>query len=252
MYEQIDDFLGNPAHQLNAYIAAYMKRVPFENIDVQNGVPISTEMDDLFNKIVERGRGGYCYEMNTFFKNYLIDKGFHAYNVAATIRTPDGWTREGTHMSTLVEMDGQLYVSDVGFGDLPLQALPIHPEDVSVVIEDVNGKYRAVDKGDYFQVEKWDEDGFKVKYRAEYTPREIGFFADNLYYNQHDPNSIFVKKLVVTLPIEEGRVTMSEQHLTRTVNGEKHVQDVTKDNYRGLLKQYFNMDIPIKRLEEKA
>ena len=43
-----------------------MLTVPFENIDVQNGKPISVDIDALFNKIVHDKRGGFCYELNSF------------------------------------------------------------------------------------------------------------------------------------------------------------------------------------------
>ena len=51
-----------------------MLTVPFENIDVQNGKPISVDIDALFNKIVHDKRGGFCYELNSFFKAYLLQK----------------------------------------------------------------------------------------------------------------------------------------------------------------------------------
>ena len=48
---------------------AFMLTVPFENIDVQNGKPISVDIDALFNKIVHDKRGGFVMELNTFSKH---------------------------------------------------------------------------------------------------------------------------------------------------------------------------------------
>lgn len=234
--------------QLNQLIAHYASTVPFENISVQNKVAIDVKLESLFHKIIESRRGGYCYEMNTFFKHYLLYKGYDAYNVSATIRTPDGWSREGSHMSLLVQLD-RLYVADVGFGDLPLQALPITPEDEAVVIHDVNGQYRAVERDNGFVVQKMKEGEFQTLYRAEFAPRDLSYFDDNLYYNQHNPDSIFVKKLIITLPLSDGRVTMSERNLTITKQDEKEVQAVTKDNYRQFLNDYFGMDVAINKWE---
>ena len=50
---------------LNHYITRFMYTVPFENISVQNQIPISVNIDDLYEKIVINHRGGFCYEMNT-------------------------------------------------------------------------------------------------------------------------------------------------------------------------------------------
>ena len=60
---------------LNYYIKRYMLTVPFENINVQNGVPISVEINDLYDKLINQQRGGFCYEMNHFFGTYLEEKG---------------------------------------------------------------------------------------------------------------------------------------------------------------------------------
>lgn len=51
-----------------------MLTVPFENIDVQNGKPISVDIDALFNKIVHDKRGGFCYELNSFLKHIYYKK----------------------------------------------------------------------------------------------------------------------------------------------------------------------------------
>lgn len=42
----------------------------------------------FFNKIVHDKRGGFCYELNTFFKAYLQQKGFNPELMSATIHTP--------------------------------------------------------------------------------------------------------------------------------------------------------------------
>jgi N-hydroxyarylamine O-acetyltransferase len=41
--------------------------VPFENLDVQQGKVISLVPEEIYRKIVERNRGGYCYEVNGLF-----------------------------------------------------------------------------------------------------------------------------------------------------------------------------------------
>jgi arylamine N-acetyltransferase len=249
MIKEMDRFLGHPSSGLDDYISSYMKRVPFENIDVQNKVPISVELEDIFDKIITRGRGGFCYEMNTLFRRYLNAKGYYAYNVSATVKHPDGWTREGSHMSTLVK-SGELYVADVGFGDLPLKAMPIRPMDEAVVIEDVNGRYRAVETDGGFEVQKDRGQGFETLYRGGFTPREIEAFQDNLEYNQHHPDSIFVRKLIITQPKSDGRVSMSESSLTITQDGKKEKYDVNGRNYRKFLKEHFDLDVEIKRFEK--
>ena len=56
---------------------AHVHTVPFENLDIHLGQRISLEPSDLFTKIVTRKRGGYCYEVNSFFAMILQAFGFH-------------------------------------------------------------------------------------------------------------------------------------------------------------------------------
>ncbi len=78
---------------------------------------ISVDIDALFNKIVHDKRGGFCYELNTFFKAYLQQKGFNPELMSATIHTPSGGrSQNGSHASLVVSINNVFYVTDVGFG----------------------------------------------------------------------------------------------------------------------------------------
>lgn len=238
-------------NSLNHYIRRFMYTVPFENINVQNGVPISVNVDDLFNKIVHQHRGGFCYEMNTLFQNYLKEKGFHLDCVSGTVHAPDdSWSRDGSHMSTIVHLDKD-YIADVGFGDLPTEAIPItRPDDVHI-IHDTNGYYRAItDEDDTIHLQKQiDREHWRTSYKTQFTPRNWPYFIEHLHYNEHDPRSIFVQNLIITMPKHYGRVSMSNEHLTVTTRHDKQKERVTHDNYKKLIKKHFGIDATIKALE---
>lgn len=238
---------------LNYYTEQYMLTVPFENIDVQNGVRISVEVDDIYNKIVNRNRGGYCYEMNILFQAYLITKGFNARISSATIHTPNGGrSQPGSHVSLFVIIDDIFYVADVGFGDLPLHTIPITTEEQTHNIDDVTGVFRGIfqdEKQNSFFIQKWENSTWNTKYEAELKESNIHDFDANIEYNQTNPNSTFVKRLIITMPKYYGRVTMSQDNLTITEGQKKYKKGVTKENYRLLLQKYFNMNVKIQRLE---
>lgn len=252
---QIDaeDVHGVNLETLNHYLERYKLTIPFENIDVQNQKPISVDIDDLFDKIVHKNRGGFCYELNTLFYQYLLEKGFDAHMVSATTHPADGvWSRTGSHMSLLVYLD-RPYVADVGFGDLPLHAIPLDKAANADSIYDINGYYRAVYiDSNKFHMQKWQGDYWRTSYEATQTTRGIEDFRDPLAYNQHNENSVFVRKLMITMPKSYGRVSMSENDLTITKDGEKSKTPVTKDNYRQFLKDYFGLDVSINRLENQS
>lgn len=237
---------------LNYYLQHFMLTVPFENIDVQNGIPISVDIDHLYNKIVNNNRGGFCYELNTLFKYYLNHRGFITDNVSATIHTPDGGrSRKDSHMSTLVTIDDAQYIADVGFGDLPLSALRVTTIENADSIIDMSGQFRAVimeDKNVHLQ--KLINSQWQTLYEAELIPKSIDDFEDSIEYNQSNPNSIFVQRLLVTQPQSFGRATMSFNHLTLTKQGDKKQIDVTPSNYQKILQDYFDLDVTIDRLEK--
>src|SRR5215471_3403088 len=49
---------------LGALHLAHQRTVPFENLSIHLGEPISLDEADLIAKIVTRRRGGFCYELN--------------------------------------------------------------------------------------------------------------------------------------------------------------------------------------------
>ena len=52
---------------LHALMRHQLFSVPFENLDVQAGKVVSLVPEDIADKLLHRGRGGYCYEVNGLF-----------------------------------------------------------------------------------------------------------------------------------------------------------------------------------------
>ena len=57
---------------LTDLIACHSATIPFENIDVFLGRPIPIDAASVAAKLVDRGRGGYCFEQNTLLLAALI------------------------------------------------------------------------------------------------------------------------------------------------------------------------------------
>lgn len=97
-----------------------MCAIPYENLDVRLGREIRLDRDSLVAKLVDGGRGGYCYEQNLLFAAVLEDLGIRFTRHLGRVRMLDTVSpRPGTHMALVV--DGRL--CDVGFGS----ATPIGP-----------------------------------------------------------------------------------------------------------------------------
>uniref|UniRef100_UPI0035C75EEC arylamine N-acetyltransferase n=1 Tax=Serratia quinivorans TaxID=137545 RepID=UPI0035C75EEC len=103
----------------------HMLSVPFENLSIIYRQGIHLEEPALFNKIVERNRGGFCYELNRLFAALLKDIDFNVQFISGEIRARDGsFGAPFDHMALMVELD-QPYLVDVGFGDSFLTPLKI-------------------------------------------------------------------------------------------------------------------------------
>ena len=102
---------------LDGLVYAHQCRIPFENLDVYAfHRPISLGIADLFQKIVMNKRGGYCFEMNALFTALLNALGYHAWACMCRILRSKDYIPPVMHRGVLVELDGQLYFCDVGYG----------------------------------------------------------------------------------------------------------------------------------------
>jgi N-hydroxyarylamine O-acetyltransferase len=113
------------AESLAGLHEAHAAAIPFENLDILLGRPISLDLADLQAKIVAGRRGGYCFEQNTLFQAVLEAVGFEVTALAARVRG-GGVVRPRTHMLLRVELGGGPSLADVGFGgDGPVRPLPL-------------------------------------------------------------------------------------------------------------------------------
>ena len=97
---------------------AHQIAVPFENLSIHLGEPISLDEDGLIGKIVSRRRGGFCYELNGAFALLLQALGVHVERVAARVYADGQPGPPFDHLALIVRpADGSgPWLADVGFG----------------------------------------------------------------------------------------------------------------------------------------
>ena len=99
--------------------------IPYENIDVQLGTLVDQDIERIFDKLVIRKRGGWCYEMNGLLGWALTAIGFRVMRVAAGIlRSERGDVALGNHLVLMVDLD-RIYVADLGIGDGIREPIPL-------------------------------------------------------------------------------------------------------------------------------
>lgn len=124
---------------------AHAQSIPYENLDVQLGAPVTREIGAIFDKIVRRRRGGWCYEMNGLLGWALEEIGFDVDFLAGGVtRDINGDAVVGNHLVLLVGVDGRKWVGDVGFGDGLIEPSPL--EEGPVESHPLKGAFKSLGK----------------------------------------------------------------------------------------------------------
>lgn len=222
--------------------------IPFETLDIYNQIPIFLQTGILFQKVVLDKRGGYCYELNILFHQLLSLCGFKVSMVAGRLLHNYGYGRAFEHMALIVELHGQKWLVDVGYGDFSLAPLSIQPGEIQSdgrnffqIIDPV-----VVDGKEWLGVAKWNtgRQDFKIDYIFTLTPRCMEDFAFMNEFHQNSPDSHFAGNLICTLPTAEGRISLIKNRLIRTENGKRVVRHIRDEDHREkILEKYFHMDM---------
>jgi N-hydroxyarylamine O-acetyltransferase len=119
-----DGDLAPTADTLRALHRAHVDAIRFENLDVVLGRGIAVDLDSVQAKLVERRRGGYCYEHGVLFAAVLERLGFPVERMLARVGGEElERPRAPTHMTLRAHADGERWLADVGFGSGLLEPL---------------------------------------------------------------------------------------------------------------------------------
>jgi N-hydroxyarylamine O-acetyltransferase len=222
---------------------AHTHSVPFENLDIHLGRPLSLEAADLFAKIVTRRRGGYCYELNGAFEMLLHALGFHVQGLLARVLQNTATLLPRTHQISLVTIENEAWISDVGSGRNSLRApLPLRPG----LIEQQGP--------DTFRLQQTDRQWYLLQKRVGEEWRDVYAFTlepflpvDYLplnHWHSTSPRSQFTQKRICTMPTPNGRILAVDMEFrifadrsTRTIQARSSAE------YVHLLQEHFGLQI---------
>lgn len=94
---------------------AHISHIPFENLDIMAGIPLSLDRDHLFHKVIECRRGGVCSELNTLYNWLLESLGFQTVSYSSRIIAKTAPVQAKSHRVLGVTLKDGLYLTDVGF-----------------------------------------------------------------------------------------------------------------------------------------
>ena len=222
---------------LQALHQVHLLAVPFENLDISLGRAIVLDEASLWTKIVEHHRGGFCYELNGLFAQLLRALGFQVDLLSAAVaRETGGFGPEFDHLTLLVHLE-QDWLADVGFGESFRQPLRLQAGQTQ---QQSGSSYRLEREGEFWIYQEWD-DAWKPAYRFHVQPHVLRDFAAMCHYHQTSPASHFTQQRVCTLATPSGRITLSDQRLITTRDGERTERVLTDQDYQTVLGSAFGI-----------
>lgn len=220
----------------------HLLHVPFENLDIQYGIPIELNREAFYQKIVLRRRGGFCYELNGLFFELLSRLGFNVKQVSAQPCDANGvYSPVFDHMALVVRLGHAEYLVDVGFGDFfltPKKLVPGEPQT------DATGEY-ILDQGDglSWQINKLEDGQLSPQYKFQNRHVPLEQFQQRCDFHQTDPDSHFKKQKVVSLATKDGRTTLTAERLKITTAAGLRETIFPSDEFETRLMDVFGIEI---------
>ncbi|MBX2989705.1 MAG: arylamine N-acetyltransferase [Bacteroidetes bacterium] len=219
---------------------SHMMSVPFENLDIHTGTEILLDESRFFEKIVNRNRGGFCYELNGLFAGLLREIGFDVTLCSAQVFQEERPGPEYDHLTLIVHLD-EPWLADVGFGDSFLE-----PLGMNSAVDQVHGgiAYRISDDGEAVTLWRRKPEGKdEPQYIFNKKPRLLSEFSGMCTYHQTSPLSHFTRKRICSLAMPDGRITLSDNRLILASNGKRTERELTDFEYKVALNEHFGIDL---------
>lgn len=199
---------------LDTIAARHTAAIPFENLDPFRGVPNRLDLDSLQRKLVQGGRGGYCFEHGLLLRAALQGLGFPVTPLAARVLWGADVTAitARTHMLLLVDVDGERRVIDTGFGGMTLtgtlrlehdteQPTPLEP-------------FRLVDLDGDWAMQALVGDEWRTTYRFDLHPQQPIDYEPTNWYLSTWPESRFVTSLMAARATADRRFALGGRRLS--------------------------------------
>ncbi|NND04694.1 MAG: arylamine N-acetyltransferase [Acidimicrobiia bacterium] len=225
---------------LSSLQSAHMTAVPFENLHVFHGRGVSTAAEWSIPKVVEQGRGGWCFELNGAFSTLLEALGFEVTRLAAGVLLNDGVPPPmPDHLTLRVDLD-EPYLVDVGFGDSFISPLLLN---LDAAQDGGDTAYRLRSDGEFRILERASDDGWAPQYRFTLEEHKLADFTDRSDFLQATPSEHWTEAPFATRLIDGGpdRVWLLRNRIKLRRDGQVSVTAVPADRWAETLHDWFGM-----------
>jgi len=221
----------------------HIARYSFNSLAVVLGQDISLEVEAIFSKIVEKQRGGYCFEHNKLVLTVLKELGFDVRLLMAKVIYNRDVDVARTHRVTLLNLDGEDYIVDTGFGHFGAR----YPVKLELGLEQDQGDavYRIVQNSnqDYcYQVLK--EDAFFTLYTFNLHHYSEAECLPAHFYSHKSPDAAFVNNMVVCRKFYNDILSLRNSELFRISNSGTVTTVITSaKQLHQILTETFELDL---------
>ena len=246
---------------LRALHNLHPQAIPFENLDPLLRRPVKLDPASLQAKLIEAGRGGYCFEQNTLFADVLRQLGFKVQEATARVRwnVPEGVHTPRVHCLLFVAAEGDDYLADVGFGGNVLTGpLKLRSREAQATPHE---EFRLVDEsGDRVVQEAKINGNWQPLYAYDFAETHPSDYEMGNWLTSAHPQSIFVNGLLGARCEPDKRYALRDNQLTihtragsekRTLNA-RELRDVLGDLFRIRLDGLEGLDAALSRLARPA
>lgn len=229
---------------------AFLQAVPYENLDILAGRPLSLAEDALYDKLVTRRRGGYCFEINGFFAVLLRSMGYTVTEyLARYLRGETAIPMRRHRVLRVTANDGSEWIMDAGIGQESFRQ-PLPYGDTTAEVNDGFRVYRlrkrefygwVIEDTPVMEDTTVGEAVFRPFYSFTEEPQlPIDYEMPSFWCEKH-PDSPFTKAPMLAIKTETGRVAIDGNQLSLYENGTVTRRSFEEAEYPALLARYFGI-----------
>ena len=222
----------------------HLLHIPFENLSIHRGQKIELGFEALFDKLVTRKRGGFCFEMNGLFSWVLDQLNIQVNLFACSVFSPERktWSDPFSHLALQVYHQYDYWLVDVGFGRSFPEPLRMVPQQIQH-LDGIRYQFLTQADGAYLLQRQQGSQAYEAMYRFFRVPRKMEDFAGMSHFHQTSPDSPFTVQRLITRLIADGRVTLTDKELKITEGGQVYSQSLhSAEEFEAHLEAHFGMN----------
>lgn len=242
------DFEIKTLEDITKLIKAHLSKLPFSSLKVLLKEDISLDLNSVYENLVLKKRGGYCFEHNKLMYEVLKELGFDVeYFLARVVNNTENIPPQ-THRFTVLTYEDEKYLIDVGIG-FRSPSVPVKFNQTSIShlntpykilqFEDNTYAMELVEKGKSFIATKFD---LNRCYEADF---EMGHF-----YSHRNPKAVFVNNIVLSIIHDEVIYSLVNNKFLKIYKDKTdEVEIKNNDEFEKILKNDFNSEFSSKEIE---